>query len=75
MLQGVSHQEDVLGEFDTRRDLSIIKVKGENNVTDGLTKHVDRSKFEKHMKQCGLTFAMGDMSFVPTLYMSKLFVK
>ncbi len=35
-----------------RGDLSIIKVKGEDNVADGLTKHVDRSKLEKCMDEC-----------------------
>ncbi len=46
-----------------RGELSIIKVKGQDNVTDGLIKHVDRSKLEKHMKECGFTFAIGDVSF------------
>ena len=40
-------------------ELSTIKVKGEDNVADGLTKHVDRSKLEKHMNECGFTFRDG----------------
>ncbi len=39
-----------------RGELSIIKVRGEDNVADGLTKHVDRSKLEKYMRECGSTF-------------------
>ena len=40
-----------------RGELSIIKVKGEDNVADGLTKHVDRSKLEKYMNESGCTFS------------------
>ena len=40
-----------------RGELSIIKVKGEANVADGLTKHVDRSKLDKYMSKCGSTFS------------------
>ena len=36
-----------------RGDLSMIKVRGEDNVADGLTKHVERSKMEMHMERCG----------------------
>ena len=61
----------MLGEFDMLRcescgcrrrseeDLSIIKVRGEDNVADGLTKHVDRSKLEKYMSGCGSNFRDG----------------
>ena len=46
-----------------RGELSIIKVKGEDNVADGLTKHVDRSKLEKYKKSADSPSAIGDMSF------------
>ncbi len=35
-----------------RGELSIIKVRWEDNVADGLTKHVDRSKLEKYTSSC-----------------------
>ncbi len=37
-------------------ELSIIKVKGEDDVADGLTKLIDRSRLEKYMKECGFSF-------------------
>ena len=38
-------------------ELKIVRVKGEDNVADGLTKHVDRSKLQKCMKKRGFTFS------------------
>ncbi len=35
-------------------ELSIVKVKGEENVADGLTKHVDRQKMELYVGACGM---------------------
>ena len=35
-------------------ELTIVKVKGEHNVADGLTKHVDRTKMDEYLKKCGL---------------------
>jgi hypothetical protein len=35
-------------------EVSIVKVKGEENVADGLTKHVDRQKMEQYMDACGM---------------------
>ncbi len=39
-----------------RGELSIIKVRREDNVADGLIKHVDRSKLDKYMSECGFRF-------------------
>ncbi len=35
-------------------ELDIVKVKGEENVADGLTKHVDRQKMDQYPKACGM---------------------
>ncbi len=35
-------------------ELEIVKVKGEENVADGLKKHVDRQKMEQYMEACGM---------------------
>ena len=48
-------------------ELRIVKVKGENNVADGLTKHVDRSKMDYYMKQCGFVFKDGRHELSPHL--------
>ena len=50
-----------------RGELSIIKVKGKENMSDGLTKHVDRSRLEKHMNECGFTFRDGRHELWPHL--------
>ncbi len=50
-----------------REELSNIKVKGEDNVADGLTKHVDRSKLKKHMKECVFNFRDGRHELCPYL--------
>ncbi len=34
--------------------LSIVKVMGEENVADSLTKHVDRQKMEQYVEACGM---------------------
>ncbi len=31
----------------------MIKVCGEDNIAEGLTKHVERNKIEMHMEWCG----------------------
>ncbi len=36
-----------------RGELSITKVRGEDNVAGGLTKHVGRSIMEMHLERCG----------------------
>ncbi len=47
--------------------LPIIKGRGEDNVADGLTKHVDRSKLEKNVSDCGITFRDGRHEICPCL--------
>ncbi len=42
-----------------RERLSIIKVRGDDNVADGLTKHVERSKMEMYMEKCGFVLCEG----------------
>ncbi len=42
-----------------RLELSIIKVRGQDNVADGLTKHVERNNMEMHMEKFGFTFRDG----------------
>jgi hypothetical protein len=50
-----------------RRELSIIKVIGEDNSADGLTKHVDRSRLEKYMSEYGSTLRDGRHELCPHL--------
>ena len=50
-----------------RGELSIIKVRREDNVADGLTKLVDRSKLEKHMSECGFACRDGRDELCPYL--------
>ncbi len=40
-------------------ELSIIKVRGEDDVADGMTKYVVRSKLEKCANDCGFSFRDG----------------
>ncbi len=42
-----------------RGELFIIKVRREDNVADGLTKHVARSKMEMHMESRGFVRCEG----------------
>ena len=51
----------------TRGELAVAKVKGEDNVADGLTKHVDWAKMEKHMALRGIRFARGRHEMSPHL--------
>ena len=48
-------------------ELKIVKVKGEENVTDGLTKHVDRQKMEQHREACGIVRRSGRHELSPQL--------
>ena len=50
-----------------RGELVVMKVKGEDNVADGLTKHVDKGKMEKYMSSCGVRFAGGRHELCPRL--------
>ncbi len=52
-----------------------MKVKGEDNVADGLTKHVDRSKLEKYMNVCGFGLSDGRHQLCLTSEMSEFFVE
>ncbi len=47
--------------------LSIIKVRGEDNVADGLTKQVERSKMDKYMEKCGYVIREGRRDLGPYL--------
>ena len=44
-----------------------MKVKGEENVADGLTKHVDRHKMEQYMKVCSMVRRSGRHELCPRL--------
>ncbi len=46
---------------------SVAKVKGEENVADGLTKHVDRRKMEQHMEACSMVQRSGRRDLCPRL--------
>ncbi len=48
-------------------DLEIRKVKGEENVADGLTKHVERAKMDYCMKECGCVRTSGRHELCPRL--------
>ena len=40
-------------------ELQIFNVKGEFNVADGLTKHLERHKMDKYMEACGFVRSDG----------------
>ncbi len=44
-----------------------MKVKGEDNVADGLTKHVDKQKMEQYLKACGFEKRSGRHELSPAL--------
>jgi hypothetical protein len=50
-----------------RGDIWIQKVRGEDNVADGLTKHVDRQKMDQYMKECGFVRRSGRHELSPAL--------
>ena len=50
-----------------RGELKIVKVKGEDNVADGLTKHVDKQKMEQYLKACGFVKRSGRHESSPAL--------
>ena len=43
------------------------KGKGEENVADGLTKHVERAKMDYYIKECGLVRRSGRHELSPML--------
>ncbi len=46
-------------------ELQIQKVKGEENIADGLTKHVELAKVDYYMKECGLARRTGRHELCP----------
>ncbi len=50
-----------------RGELPIVKVRGKENVADGLTKHVERGKIEMHMQKCGFVLCDGRQELCPHL--------
>ncbi len=52
---------------DRQSELEIKKVKGEENVADGLTKHVERAMMGSYMKECGLLRRNGRHEVCPRL--------
>ncbi len=48
-------------------ELKIVKVKGEENVADGLTKHVDRQKMELYVEASGMVRRSGGHELSPQL--------
>ena len=51
----------------SKGELKINKVKGKNNVADGLTKHVDRNKMDYYMEVCGFVRRVGRHPLCPVL--------
>ena len=50
-----------------RGDIMIEKVRGEDNVADGLTKHVDKQKMDQFMSECGFEKRSGRQELSPAL--------
>ena len=48
-------------------DIMIEKVRGEDNVADGLTKHVDKQKMDQFMSECGFEKRSGRHELSPAL--------
>ena len=49
------------------REFERVKVPGQHNVADMLTKHVDRATLERHMQAMGLKAEYGRPQSAPTL--------
>ncbi len=45
----------------------MVRLKGENNVEDGLTKHVERHKMDAYMHACGVVRKSGRQELSPCL--------
>ena len=50
-----------------RGDIVIEKVRGEDNVADGLTKHVDKGKMDQYLSECGFEKRSGRHELSPAL--------
>ena len=50
-----------------RGDIMIEKVRGEDNVADGLTKHADKQKLDQFMSECGFEKRSGRHELSPAL--------
>ena len=50
-----------------RGDIVIEKVRGEDNVADGLTKHVDKHKMDQYLSECGFEKRSGRHELSPAL--------
>ena len=50
-----------------RGDIVIEKVRGEDNVADGLTKHVDKPKMDQYLSECGFVRRSGRHELSPAL--------
>ncbi len=50
-----------------REELSIIKVRGRDDVADRLTKLVERHKMEKYLQECGFVLRNGRLELCPHL--------
>ena len=50
-----------------RGDIVIEKVRGEDNVADGLTKHVDKQKMDQYLSECGFEKRSGRHELSPAL--------
>ena len=49
------------------REFELVKIPGQQNISDILTKHVDRATLERHMMSMGLREAYGRAQSAPTL--------
>ncbi len=48
-------------------ELKIVKVNGEENVADGMTKNMNRQKIEQYVKACGMVRRSGRHELSPQL--------
>ncbi len=63
----IEGRESLVRDGVAKGELKIGKVKGEDNVVDGLTKHVDKQKMEQYMKACGIVRKRGRHELSPVL--------
>ena len=58
-----------------QKEIDLVKIPGQQNVADILTKHVDRTTLERHMLSMGLRQAQGRAQSAPTIdYSSAMFI-